>query len=407
MTLREHSSGRRHASLLVRVGAILLLTSVCRHAPASPGSPHEAQTSRRRQEEEKTTPERPDGKDEKGGSSARPVTVSTLRVGGARLDWCWKENLIAFDVLGPDQYYDVHTMRPDGSGDRCVTCDVEGLPTRNVGQPAWHPSCDYLVVQAEKQEHEKIRFKHVLTPGAGVLNDLWLVDLARKRAQPLRVVDNERGQGTLHPHFSEDGKKLSWTEMVEKGGFRKGKELGYWKLMVADFQMKGGEARLSNVQSFTPGGKGFYENHGFSPDGKKLIYTSNTEAKRFGNDIFVLDLDTGRARKLTDGNYNEHALFSPDGKHIVWISSTESDRGTDYWIMDADGSNKRRLTFFNEKGHPHSAGRRVVVADFAWSRDGKSIVGYYRAGGAIESTSDPVKIVKIDLSGALEPPPER
>jgi Tol biopolymer transport system component len=255
------------------------------------------------------------------------------------------------------------------------------------------------VVQAEKQEHMKIRFSHALTPGAGVLNDLWLIDLQDNRASLLREVKDERGTGTLHPHFSEDGRKLSWSEMEDKAGFKKGKELGYWKLMVADFSLEKGSPRLDNVRAFTPGGHGFYENHGFSPGGKKLLYTNNSESKRFGNNIYVLDLGTEKATRLTDGDYNEHAIFSPDGKRIVWISTTGNDKGgTDYWIMNADGSEKRRLTFFNQKGHPHYAGRRVVVADFAWSPDGKSFAGYYRAGGAIESVKDEIQIVTVDLT---------
>jgi hypothetical protein len=324
--------------------------------------------------------------------------VKTLRPGGGRLDWCHKNDLIAFDALGEDEYFDVYTMKSDGSGYTCLSCGIKGLPERHVGQPAWHPSCRYLVVQAEKQEHIKIRFSHALTPGAGVLNDLWFIDVEDRAGVPLRQVADERGSGTLHPHFSEDGTKLSWSEMEDKGGFKKGKELGYWKLMVADFHLDKGKPRLENVRELTPGGKGFYENHGFSPDGKNLIYTSNTESKRFGNDIYIMDLESRKATRLTDSDYNEHAIFSPDGKRIVWISTTGNEKGgTDYWIMNADGSGKRRLTYFNQKGHPQYAGRRVVVADFAWSPDGKSFAGYYRAGGAIESVKDEIQIVGVDL----------
>lgn len=49
---------------------------------------------------------------------------------------------------------------------------------------------------------------------------------------------------------------------------------------------------------------------------------------------------------------------------------------TDYWVMDADGSNKRRLTYFNEKGHPHYIEGGAIAADFAWSEDGKRIFAY-------------------------------
>ncbi len=285
------------------------------------------------------------------------------------------------------------------SDDHCVSCGFPGLPNRHVGQPAWDPTGRYLVVQAEKQEHVKIRFAFVLNPGAGVLNDLWLLDLEKKQSYPLRVVKDEAGQGTLHPHFSEDGKKLSWSEMYDKAGFKKGKELGYWKLMVADFVFAGGKPHLENIRSFTPGGDGFHENHGFSPDGTKLIYTSNAESKRFSNDIFVMDLATGRETRLTDGGHNEHAIFSPDGKHIVWMSNKDNgNHGTDYWIMNADGSGKKRITFFNQKGNPEYVGERMIVADLTWSPDGKSIAAYCRVGkGMVPSKADS-KIISVDVA---------
>jgi len=387
------TSSRNRTFLVLLVVVIPLSLSACRKASAIQA----ADSSQQRGEVD-------DEKEKKEPASARALPVRVVRRGGSRLDWCAGTNLLAFDVLGKDGYFDVHTMKPDGAEDRCVSCDVPGLPRRHVGQPAWHPSCRYLVVQAEKQEHIKIRFSPALRPGAGVLNDLWLIDLEKEEAHPLYQVKDERGQGTLHSHFSDDGRKLSWSEMLDKGGFKKGKELGYWKLMTADFDMVGGKPALSNLRSFTPGGDGFYENHGFSPDGEKLSYSSTTDSKRFINNIYVLDLASGRATQLTDSGYNEHAIFSPDGKRIVWISTTGNKGGTDYWLMNADGSGKRRLTFFNQKGHPHYAGRRVVVADFAWSPDGKSIAGYYRAGGAIESLEDEVQIVTVDLADELGSP---
>jgi hypothetical protein len=385
LTMKAGPTPPGSCTMNVRFGACVLALGALALSGCARASAQKEQTERKEPREREPHPE------------GEP-RVRTLRPGGGRLDWCHKSGLIAFDALGKDEYFDIHTMKADGSGDTCLSCGIKGLPERHVGQPAWHPSCRYLVVQAEKQEHIKIRFSHALTPGAGILNDLWLIDVENRSASPLRQVADDRGTGTLHPHFSEDGAKLSWSEMEDKGGFKKGKELGYWKLMVADFLLEKGKPRLENVREFTPGGKGFYENHGFSPDGKKLIYTSNTEAKRFANNIYVMDLENGKTIRLTDGDYNEHAIFSPDGKRIVWISSTGNEKGgTDYWIMNADGSGKRRVTFFNQKGHPMYAGRRVVVADSAWSPDGKSFVGYYRAGGAIESVKDEIQIVSVDL----------
>src|SRR5688500_7646941 len=87
------------------------------------------------------------------------VQVATLKESGGRVDWSWTSNLIAFDRLGDDGYYGVYTMKPDGSNETCLTCEKAGIiPGKHKGNPAWHPSGDYLVFQAEKDVHRGISF---------------------------------------------------------------------------------------------------------------------------------------------------------------------------------------------------------------------------------------------------------
>lgn len=42
--------------------------------------------------------------------------------------------------------------------------------------------------------------------------------------------------------------------------------------------------------------------------------------------------------------------------------------------MNTDGSNRQRLTFFNERGYPEYIRGRTVVSDSAWSPDGKTLI---------------------------------
>ena len=331
-------------------------------------------------------------------ASGLVTRITTLKEGGARLDWV--DSKIAFDMLGPGGAFAVYVMKPDGSDTRCLTCDNPALPKqRNIGQPAWDPSGRYLVFQVEKAQHPHVAFEHALEPGAGVMNDLWVLDTQTSRATMVRQVGDAPGQGTLHPHFSSDGTMLSWSEMQAKAGLRKSQELGYWQLMIADFRTDRGGPRLENVNSVTPGGPGFYENHGFSSDGSRLIFTSNFEAqRRFTADIYTLEMRGRKLTRLTSEGYNEHAIYSPDGRSIAWISNVGNPRGgTDYWIMNSDGSNKRRLTSFTLKGSPEYVGTKVVVADLSWRPDGTAFAGYYREGGAIESKRHPTKIILVEL----------
>jgi Tol biopolymer transport system component len=97
-------------------------------------------------------------------------------------------------------------------------------------------------------------------------------------------------------------------------------------------------------------------------------------------DIYSIDAATGGGlRKLTHGNYNEHAFSTPDGKSIVWMTNRESTKGgTDWWVMNSDGSGKRRLTYINEPGNPQYASRAVGAGPGSFSPDGKRFVGDFK-----------------------------
>ena len=221
--------------------------------------------------------------------------------------------------------------------------------------------------------------------------------------QPIRAV--------IHPQFSHDGKKLLWAERVKRGeSFG-----GGWVLRAADFVLDGNDPHLENIETLTPGKQNcFYESHAFSKDDKKILFSGNLELDQspVGLDIYELNLETNQLIRLTtsDNDWDEHAHYSPDGKKIAWMSSTGFDiqwgdiighnwqkyLKTELWIMDADGSNQQRVTYFNTAGYPeYMDGRRSVVSDSAWSPDGKSItalLAYEAWGGGLRA-----KIVNIEL----------
>jgi Tol biopolymer transport system component len=311
------------------------------------------------------------------------VEISILTEGAGRVDWSHANNRIVFDALGTeDRFYDLYLIEPDGSGRMCLTCDVNefpDLPHHHMGQPAWHPSGRFLVFQAEKKRHlRRPLHRRFMTPGIGLLNDLWLLDLETKQVTLLWEVPNKLGRGVLHPHFSEDGTRLSWSELIQQGTRAEHMEFGDWRLMLGDIDVYSALPTLTNVQDITPGTPGFYENHGFSPDGGKVLFTSNLrELRPFQTDIYTLDLETSELVQLTTDGYNEHAHFHPSGSHIVWMHDSALRRsGTDLWIMRSDGSEKQQVTFMNDPNHPHYSGTPMVMADFAWNGAGTEVVVY-------------------------------
>src|SRR5579859_5844910 len=151
---------------------------------------------------------------------------------------------------------------------------------------------------------------------------------------------------------------------------------------------------LKNVRQvtkdFVRAGEGY-----FSPDGKRIIFQA--EEKETGNpfyQIFVMDLDTGRTRRVSPGiGKTTCSYFSPDGKKIIFASShldpdakkqyaeelkkREEERASgrrrryqwdfdphmDIFEANPDGTELRRLT--------HGGGYN---AEGSYSPDGKHIV---------------------------------
>src|SRR5262245_14384842 len=68
----------------------------------------------------------------KAAEPPRATSIQTIRALGGQVDWSPSENLIVYDAPGRGGYYELRIMAPDGSGDRCLTCDVPQLPGRNT-----------------------------------------------------------------------------------------------------------------------------------------------------------------------------------------------------------------------------------------------------------------------------------
>jgi TolB protein len=118
-----------------------------------------------------------------------------------------------------------------------------------------------------------------------------------------------------------------------------------------------------------------------SPDGSKIVFTSDRDGDL---DIYVMDADGSHVRRLTtDPGYDGGAFFSADGTKIVYRArhpETAEEladfrrllaRGLirpgqlDIYVMDADGSNRRRITdngAANFAPFMHPDGRRIIFS---------------------------------------------
>ncbi|MDQ3928087.1 MAG: hypothetical protein M3328_02950 [Chloroflexota bacterium] len=116
-------------------------------------------------------------------------------------------------------------------------------------------------------------------------------------------------------------------------------------------------------------------------------------SKRDGNwEIYLMDADGSNTRRLTtNAAHDRYPTWSPDGGQIAFYS--ERDGGAKIYVMNADGSNQ----------HPITTGSSEDVEP-AWSPDGKYIAFSSRHGGegsiyVMEADGSNVRQVTSGASG--------
>ena len=149
----------------------------------------------------------------------------------------------------------------------------------------------------------------------------------------------------------------------------------------------------NEVPSFSLGGPDEYV---FSPDGKEVAYTTNTDetpAISTNNDVFLLPIDAADAKAVrisTSPGSDVTPRYSPDGRYIAWRSQAragfESDRFRLMLYDREEKTTKELLPRFD-----------AWVDELAWSPDSKSI--YFTSGLHGE---EPIYRVNADGSGLLQ-----
>lgn len=129
--------------------------------------------------------------------------------------------------------------------------------------------------------------------------------------------------------WSADGKRLSWTKVEKTPGQG---NLDLWT-SLAD----GSEPRLLAGDK---AGLSHEEWASWSPDGKRLVFTSTFEKNQ---ELYVVDANGENRQRLTnDPAFDVHPHWSPDGKRIVFATSRWGD--FELAIVDVDSLNVTRLT---------------------------------------------------------------
>lgn len=264
------------------------------------------------------------------------------------------------------------------------TIDVTTGETKQItdavefdGNPAWSPDRKRIVFNSRNASSEKF--------------DLYVMDADGSARQRLTETPTE---GELSPRYSPDGERIAYVSQAAEGwslwvmaadGTNPQRVAGtYFFAEFPAWSADGDEiffaGILENESSATGGATDAYSvstqqelphiysvdlSSGevttrirtagidvcphISPDGKQLLYASTVTADNSRHAIFVHDLDSDDTtsasdRRLTDPvARNDYPDPSPAGDLIVFTSLRDGD-AAEMYVMNADGSNQRRLT---------------------------------------------------------------
>jgi len=141
---------------------------------------------------------------------------------------------------------------------------------------------------------------------------------------------------------------------------------------------------------------------GFSPNEKEIVFVTTRAAGRAN--LWVLDVDTRKARPLTSGNGGDfRPAWSPDGKWIAFSSDRDSSlpatKGrwerlhlVDIYVIRPDGTGLKRIS---EHGN--------FCGSPKWTQDSKSVIAYCMSAEETftyrDDTEDgETKLIQIDVA---------
>ncbi len=244
-----------------------------------------------------------------------------------------------------DRNAEIYVMDADGKNQRNIT----NHPDRD-SVPSWSPDGKRIAFTSKRDGHPDRR------PG-WITSEIYVMDADGGNQQNITNHPNS----DLSPAWSPDGKRIAFgsdrDEILDIHGFPT------YEIYVMD-------ADGGNPQNVTNNRHDDWV-PSWSPDGKRIVFISYREGHFIGDfelitsEIYVMDADGGNQQRLTENRKNDWSpSWSPDGTRIVFSSDRKGDFiNNEIYVMDADGKNQQRLT---ENRHEDGAP--------SWSPDGKRIV---------------------------------
>ncbi|MFN3938932.1 MAG: TolB family protein, partial [Chitinophagales bacterium] len=191
--------------------------------------------------------------------------------------------------------------------------------------------------------------------------DKWNVS---NPVEPFIEVTIETDEGTwMNLDVSPDGKTIVFDMLGD----------------IYSMPVTGGEATLLRA------GHAFEIQPRFSPDGKKIAFTSDAGG---GDNIWIMDADGSNAKQLTKESFRllNNAVWTPDGNYIVARKHFTSQRSLgagEMWMYHIGGGDGIQLT--KRKNDQQDAGEPWVSPDGRYVYFSEEMYG----GGYFQYNKDP------------------
>ncbi|HEV8130842.1 MAG TPA: hypothetical protein VGQ81_06295 [Acidobacteriota bacterium] len=197
----------------------------------------------------------------------------------------------------------------------------------------------------------------------------------------VKLLSTGKGRTTCG-YFLPDGKHVIYSSThvgSEQCPPRPSYERGYVWAIYKDYDIFEADLDGHIVRQLTRT-EGYDAEATVSPNGKRIVFTSVRDGDL---ELYSMDLDGSNVRRLTyEPGYDGGAFYSPDSKKIVYRSSRPNSdelvryrlllkerlvepRRLEIYLMDADGSNKRRVTNIGAASFApffHPSGKKIIFA---------------------------------------------
>lgn len=261
---------------------------------------------------------------------SKPEEILPEASGVVKIAWSPDGTLLAFDrwteedEFGHPTYIGLWVVGADGSAPHEVYA-VEDVFAEQTYLLGWSPDGRYLLFRLGWQHSASLQ-----------ADGLELYSIPVTGGERIRL-------GLALPYddllsWSPGGTKLAMTE----GG---GREMFMNKQIVVTAPDGSSIINLSSDESRVD------TSPSWSPDGQMIAYVSRSTPENYltlpealiGTEIWVMNYDGSDKRQLTGApDYGDHRpLWSSDGQHILFIRV--QDEKASFWLMNGDGSDQRPI----------------------------------------------------------------